>query len=309
MLDKNQFSNNEQKSAEPQLPHVPVIIEKLKSRSFSEYLDVSIIVMVVGLFIAMILAFLVQFIFRAKIDWTNIGINTILLSACTSAIYILLRSYAQRKGRRTEAWKKASERLQACGKSLIDKNLVCRAPDYCRQWEDERFNLDIEAQLKPVGLTLEEYEKNYRQYNKREIQTKFKDLPEYQLKAIMRAKRVKRAHFDERYFFVNQSSGGRRRKSPSSGFTTKTINKITTARIIVTTFVMSFITATFFMDVILNFSAETVILCVIKTAITIFFGVIGMIHGYQFTSVKEVAEMNAHSDEIETFEKWCEENK
>lgn len=309
MLDKDQYSNEEQSSAATNSDHMPLFIEKLKSHSFSEYLDASIIVMVIGLFIAMILAFLVQFIFRADINWTNIGINTLLLSACTSAIYILLRSYAQRKGRRTEGWKKASERLQTNGKSLIDKNYVRFAADYCRQWEDERFDLDIEAQLKPVGLTRDEYETNYRQYSKREIQAKYKDLPKYQLKAIMRAKRVRRAHFDERYFFVNQPTGGRRRKSPSGGLTTQTINRITTARIILNTFVMSFITATFFMDVIFNFSAEAVVLCVIKTAMTIFFGAMGMIHGYQFTSVKEVAEMNARSDEIEIFEKWCENNK
>ena len=62
-------------------------------------------------------------------------------------------------------------------------------------------------------------------------------------------------------------------------------------------------------DIIIDFSLASIIKCVVKIAIIIFFGVIGMVGGYSFSAVRETSEMNAKSDEIEVFLKWCATNK
>ena len=281
------------------------IMKKIKSRSFDDYLDISIITMVVGLFIAIVFTFLVDFIFDSKIDWKEITVNTVIISACTIAIYLLLRTYAMRQGRKTKAWEEAFAQLQDRGKSIIENNKAQYISEYCRAWEEERLKNDIEDVLSSVGVKLEDYENNYVKLTKKELKNNCAELTKYQRKIILRAKRIKRLRFDERYFYVN-SVGGRKRRSPSGGLTSKGLNRITNGRIVITTIVISLISAALLRDILIDLSWATIIKCIVKIAIIIFFGVLGMIGGYSFTAVRETSEMNAKSDEIEVFLKWCE---
>lgn len=283
-------------------------MDKLKERSFSDYLDISILVMVVGLFIAIVFTFLVDFIFEGQIDWKDLSVNTVIISACTIAIYLLLRTYAMRKGRRTKAWEEASARLQLKGKEIIDGNRAQYITKYCRAWEEERLNNDIEDVLAPVGIKLDEFKEKYAKLSNIELKEKYPELTEYQIKMVERAKKIKRLKFDERYFYVN-TSNTRRRYSPSGGLTSKQKDRLAKGRIILNTVIVSLVSAALLGEIIVDFSLTTIIKCIVKIAIIIFFGVIGMVGGYSFTAVTETAEMNAKSDEIEVFLKWCESNK
>lgn len=284
------------------------IMKKVKSRSFADYLDISIVVMVVGLFVAIIFTFLVDFIVDAAIDWKDISVNTVIISACTIAIYLLLRTYAMRKGRKTKAWEDAIALLQANGKRIINENLAQYITAYCRAWEEERLDNDIENVLSPVGLKLEDFKNQYAKLSKSELIKKYPDLTKYQIKMICRAQRIKRLKFDEKYFYVNSNSG-KRHCSPSGGITSKQLNRLTNGRIVITTVIISLISAALLRDIIIDFSLASIIKCVVKIAIIIFFGIIGMVGGYSFAAVRETSEMNAKSDEIEVFLKWCESNK
>lgn len=284
--------------------YIQPAMDKLKARSFSDYLDISIIVMIVALFIVIVFAFLVDFIFDSQIDWKDIGINTVLISACTIAIYLLLRTYAMRKGRKTLAWTTAYKRLNGCGKELIESDKAKYISEYCRKWEEQRLYAMIEDIISPVGISLNDYKAIYAKYTKKEIKANFPDLSEYQFKMISRAKKIKRPKFDERYFYVNSTVN--KNRSPSDGMTTKQLNGLTTGRIVLTTLVTSFVSAALLRDILIDFSLASIIKCLVKIAIIIFFGVIGMVGGYSFTAVRESSEMNAKSDEIEVFLKWCE---
>lgn len=284
------------------------IIKKIKARSFADYLDISILVMVLGLFVAIVFTFLVDFIFDASIDWKDITVNTVIISACTIAIYLLLRTYAMRKGRKTKAWEEASELLRANGKKIINENRAQYITEYCRMWEAERLDNDIETVLTPVGIKLEDYKQYYAKLSKNELIKKHPELTKYQIKLICRAQRIKRLKFDERYFYVN-SNNYNRHCSPSGGITSKQLNRLTIGRIIITTMIISLISAALLRDIIIDLSLASIIKCVVKVAIIIFFGVIGMVGGYSFSAVRETSEMNAKSDEIEVFLKWCEEKK
>lgn len=76
-----------------------------------------------------------------------------------------------------------------------------------------------------------------------------------------------------------------------------------------TSILTSFLSATLLYDVVFNFSVEAVIQCIIKITITIFFGAVGMLGGYNHAVVREVNEMKAKSDDIQDLLKWCEEQK
>ena len=287
--------------------YIQPIMKKIKERSFSDYLDISIVIMIVALFVAIVFAFLVDFIFDSEIDWKDIGVNTVIISACTIAIYLLLRTYAMRKGRKTKAWTEAFVRLNERGKNIIEGDYAQYITAYCRDWEEQRLYEAMEDIILPVGISLDEYKTKYAKYTKKEIKEKFPDLSEYQYKTILCAKKVKRPKFNERYFYVNSTVN--KNRSPSDGITTKQLNRLTTGRIVLTTVITSLVSAALLRDIIIDFSLASIINCLVKVAIIIFFGVIGMVGGFSFTAVRESSEMNAKSDEIEVFLKWCTTNK
>ena len=66
--------------------HTQPLPEK-KKIAFSDGLDITVIILVVGLFVAIILAFLAEFMFDLKINWKEVGIDTGIVAACTVAIY------------------------------------------------------------------------------------------------------------------------------------------------------------------------------------------------------------------------------
>lgn len=281
--------------------------QKIKERTFADYLDTSIVIMIAGIVVAIALTFFVTFIFDPRFDWKEVGVNTVLITACTIAVYLLVRYYAMRKGRKTSVWVQAGERVKERGKTIIESNKAKLIPKYCRAWEDERLKNDITVALAPVGITYEEFMSRYAVLGKRELLEKYPELTAYQIKTVLRAKKIKRLHFDERYFYVNAVTSNRSR-APGGGISTKQLNRLTVARITLTSVVTSLVSAALLRDIIIDFSAASVIKCVIKLAIIIFFGAIAMIGGYTFTSVKETNEMNAKADEIDIFLKWCEEN-
>lgn len=277
---------------------------KLKERTFADYLDASILIMIAGILIAIGLTFFINIVFDPHFNWKEVGVNTVLITACTIAVYLLVRYYAMRKGRKTKAWMSASEKLTVRGKNVIESDRAKFIPKYCREWEDERLESDVTITLAPVGITYGDFKEKYAAVGKRELK-KCEKLTSYQLKVVLKAKRIKRLKFDERYFYVNASTAGRRR-SPSGGLDTRKMNRLTIARIALTSVATSLVSATLLRDIIIDFSASSVIKCVIKLAIIIFFGAIAMIGGYNFTAVKETDEMNAKSDEIDVFLKWCD---
>ena len=285
--------------------HTQPLSEK-KKIAFSDGLDITVIILVVGLFVAIILAFLAEFMFDLKINWKEVGIDTGIVAACTVAIYLLLCSFAQRRGRKTERYGKAAERLQDMNREIIEHNLSDKVRDYCREWERKQLDSDRSAILNSAGITIEEYKEKYQALDKRELKKKFPNLTRLQLKIIGRAGRVRTAHYDENYLFANRRKSIGSHKSPSGGLTTRTLNAIDYIRTICTTVLTSLFSASILQEVIFNPSKETVIKLVVKLAVIVTFAALGMVGGYNFSTVKEVNEMNSKSDEMENFIRWCD---
>ena len=286
----------------------PVPEKPAKKLSSSDFLDVSTIVIVGALVAAIICTFLVQFIFSPEINWRDVGVDTAIISICTMSIYILLRSFTIRRGRRTDIWKGAESRIRTNGAKITNENLAARAADYCRAWEQERLDEAQTALLSRVGVSLEDYRATYCKYSRKELKALpdgVAPLTETQRKAVMKAGRVRRAHYDERYLFDDESGIGKQR-SPSEHIKARMVNTFVNLRTVVTTILTCGLSASFLQEVIFDFSAEAVIRCVIKLALVAFFGAIGMIGGYNHATIREVHEMTARADEQERFMKWCE---
>lgn len=276
-----------------------------KKLTFSDGLDITVIILVVVLFVGIILAFLAEFVLDVSLDWKEIGLDTGIVAACTIAIYLLLRSFAQRRGRKTERYIQAREQLNDKNRKIIEGNLAQYVSEYCRDWEKKRLADDRKAVLNAAGIALEDYEGKYCKFSDKEIKANFSELTDLQRKAIRRARRIRTVKYDENYLFANRRRQNLFHKSPSAGLTTKTLNVLDYLRTILTTVCTSLFSASILQEVIFNPTRETIIKLVVKLAVIITFAALAMVGGYNFSTVKEVNEMNGKCDEMENFLKWC----
>ena len=271
-------------------------------------LDVSVIVIVCSMVVAIVCAFLTEFIFSPEIEWQKVGVDTLIIAACTVSIYLLLRDLAIRIGRRTAPWREAKGRVIGNGNAITEKNIASLAGRYCREWESIRLDEERLRILEIAGISLTDYKEKYGVYDKKELAESFPSLTRKQRELIEKANKVKRLHYDESYIY-SVGTVGKRRRAPSSGLHADVVYKLDTLRIIVSTVFTSVMTAAILQEVIFNPSAEAVVECVIKLAVIAFFGAIGMIGGYNLAVIREVDEMNDRADEQERFINWAEDTK
>ena len=273
-------------------------------KTVDEYLDAVIIIIIVGIVATIICAFLVDFRFTAEINWKDFTADTLVVTVCTASLYILLRSLTMRKGRRTDMWVTAHADLEEGIDNIFNNNLSAYTTAYCREWEQAHLRESRAAVLDLVGITVEEYEEKYLIYSKRELKEKYPDLTDLQFKCIMRAKRVRKCHYNPNYLISRHDTQAKYAVAPSERMSAAAKNRIYSARTVINCIITSGFSVGLFSDLIFNYSTEALIACIIKLAITAVFGVYGMVTGYNFATKTEVEEMQSRTDEIGNFIKW-----
>lgn len=273
------------------------------SKSFSAFLD-GITLGVVGILVVGIgLLYMTQINVNTDIDLFQLGLESGILYGATVSIYLLLRSFSRRKGIATDAWGNAFAAVERNNDWIVSNGIANKTTDYCRDWEVTELESSRERILADAGITLKDFEEKYLKYTIGEIKKKYKELSKFELKTICRTKRAKRLHFNEDYLSVYNKYG--KRKSPSQRITTKTIERLTTVRILITTAITSVFGVSMVLQLITDFSLATVVMCLVKIIIILIFGTVGMVGGYNMTAVKAVEEMNIKVDEQNRFIKWC----
>lgn len=273
------------------------------NKSFSAFLD-GITLSVVGILVVVVgMMYMTQIKVNTSADVLQICLEGGILYGATVSIYLLLRSFSRRKGMTTEAWGNAFSAVERNNNWIVDKGIANKTATYCREWEKNELNDSRERILADAGITLEVFNQNYLKYSVKEIKRKYAELSEFELKTIRRAKRAKRLHYNEDYLSVYNKYG--HRKSPSQRLTTKTIERLNTLRILITTAITSLFGVSMALELITDFSLATAVMCLVKIIIILFFGTVGMVGGYNMTAVKAVEEMNIKADEQNRFIKWC----
>lgn len=275
-----------------------------KSRAFSDFVDALTLTVVGILIVVIFMVYMTQVSFNSKIDWKDVGFEGVLMYACTVSVFLLLRSFSRRKGKRTDKYNLAVERIEKNNSRIVAEGYAGRTAEYCHDWEDRELDIARERVLSEAGIKLNEFIGRYCKYGKRELISKCPDLSEFQIKTIIRAKKIKRLKYDESYLSINDRNG--RRISPSGGLNTKTVIRLQTIQTLITTAIASLFSVSMTLDIIANPSFATVVTCLVKIVILLCSGTWGMVGGYNMSAVREVAELGAKADEQERFMKWCE---
>lgn len=288
---------------EPAREFVPVL-RPTRSHSFAGLLDGITLTVAAILIVVIFMAYMTHITVDSGAGWRELGLNSALMYICTVSFYLLLRSFSNRKGKLTENYKKARERVEMNNNKIVQSGYARRTKEYCRAWEDAELDGAREHVLADAGIKLEEFNEKYRQYTKKEILAKFPDLSEYQVQTILRAKKVKRLKYDESYLSVYDKHG--RRVAPSGGLKARGVKRIQTATTFFTTALSSLFSVYIAFEIIADPSFATVVTCLIKIVIILGFGAWGMIGGYNLSAVREVEEMGEKADEQERYMKWCD---
>ena len=282
---------------------LPALLSK-RNHTFAGLIDGITLSVAAILIIVIFMMYLTEVSFNGNIDWKNVGFSGALMYVCTVSFYFLLRSFSSRKGRLTQNHLKAQERIEKNNAEIVERGYASRTREYCRAWEDAEIDSARSHVLADAGIALVQFKEEYCKYSAKELAAEFPDLTEYQCETIARAKKIKRLRYDESYLTVYDKHG--RRKSPSGGFTTRTLRHIQTLQTLVTTALSSVFSVYMALDIIANPSFATVVMCLVKIVIILGCGAWGMIGGWNMSSVREVEEMGAKADEQERFIKWCE---
>ncbi len=273
------------------------------SRSFSVFLD-SVTLGVVGLLIIVVdLLYMTQIDANTEMSLVQFTLEGGILYAATVSIYLLLRSFARRKGTATEAWRNAFAAVERNNDWIVSQGIAGRIKEYCRKWEGEELAGSRERVLADAGISLADFNEKYMKYTPAEIKKVYPELSKFEFKTICRAMRVKRLRYNENYLSVYNRYG--KRESPSQRLSTKTLERISTLRILVTTAITSVLGVSVSLQLVNDFSRATILMAVIKISIILISGVIGMVGGYNMMAVKAVEEMRKKEIDQNLFIKWC----
>lgn len=276
----------------------------VKNRSFATLIDGLTLTVAGVLIVVIFMVYMTQVSFNSSVDWKDAGFEGGLMYICTVSFYLLLRSYSTRKGRAIEVYIKAGERIERNNAEIVHRGYARHTREYCRMWEEDELNGAREHVLADAGIKLAEFNDGFCRYGKRELCSKFPELSEYQVKTILRAKRIKRLAYDESYLSVHDKHG--RRSAPSGGFTARKMKHWQTVQTLVTTALTSSLSISMALNIVADPSFATVVTCLVKIVIILGCGAWGMICGWNMSSVREVEELNAKADEQERFIVYCE---
>lgn len=276
-------------------------------RAFQDHLNALMLSSVAFIIIFMLMTALTKITIDAELNFFEVSFQTALLYGCTVSVHLILRSYARRKGRQTEKWKAAHEQVGAYGREIVERGLVGLTSDYCRSWEEHDVRELRKHILAEAGLTLEDYARVC-MYTADEVADKFPNLTKEQRRAISKAKRVKKLHYDEHYLSVKENIG-LYRHSPSGGVKAKTVVRLNTASVFIASGITSLFSVYLTAEIIVNPTLVTIVLCCVKLVILAIFATLGVINGYNHSTVREVGEFVDRVDEQRRFLKWCETEK
>lgn len=287
----------------------PKASRPLKNRTFANVIDTATISTVVFLFVAVVLLYLTNISVDMDMSLKEFGYEAVILYIFTVTINFLTRSIAKRKGKEVKAHVEAYAEVEKNEKEIIDKGLRGFESEYCRNWEEQELRDARKRLLSFAGVDVTRFEGIYVKYSKAELKVKREELglTEFQLKTVMKAKRIKRLRYDEEYLSASLKEG--RRVSPAGGLNTVRFERIRTVQYLLTAFAGVCVSASLVLDIIAEPTFGTVVMCIIKLVTILISAIAGMLGGYKLTAEMQTQELLRKAVEQKNFIKWCESTK
>lgn len=259
-----------------------------------------------AIIVVVVLAYFTQVTFQGEINWKEQGANALLLTVCSVAATVVMRQWGRLKGENVAERLKAIEEVKGNIKTITDGKNRGRAGEYCRAWEETEYTETLKRILEPYNITVEQFKK-MRICNGKEIKSNYSGLTEEQVKAVLKAKKVKRLKYSEE-FILTTLNKHERRAAPDGGLTANQRNAIMTVHTIVTAVIISLITVTFMFEIISEPNLATVVSCLVKVLTLVLSAALAAYRGYNLSAVVETERLQRQIAEQKNFIAFCEEN-
>ena len=151
-----------------------------------------------GIFVGVLLMFAVVVIVTTDISLTSfeeiaaLGLDFFLLLFCSYSMYINCSDSGMRTGLASKLYTDALTTFETYKKSIVDRKLQDRLPEFCRHFVDEELRNSRLEILAIVGISYENYLSEYISLSEEDVDAlKDEDLSETQREAIKKANAVK----------------------------------------------------------------------------------------------------------------------
>lgn len=277
----------------------------VKERNNDGFVDLFTTALLIILSVGVVAAFFVTFDIDLALSVKTMTINSLWFALSTFAIGALSKRLFRRKGRKTKEYVDAKDEAIREIKALNDAGYAKRATDYSEVRTQETINRYRTYELTAVGLTVEDFE---RDYLGKGIKTLWRDfragkLSSLQCRAISRCNHAKIKAYDPNFitsFYATIAV----KKTASSAIDVERADFMNDMKSAILALFSAVGIGVMFSDVILNFSAQALFLAIVKI-VTIGIN-IGMKASYGWDlSVMEMNRNKLRASEARACVEWC----
>lgn len=276
-----------------------------KQKPEGAFVDVFTIAVTVVIFVAIIASYFVMIDPAAEISVQEITVEVVWMLAGTVSIGELIKQYNRNRGRRTESYKAAETEAREKMKALCDSPYRIRVSEYCKSYTDETITLYREHQLHIVGITLDEYKKNYLGRGVRDLLAfvKKKEISMEQYRAIRRCNKIKIKAYDPN-FITSFNASFSLDKTPSQMFDADRADKINMVKSLILSFVSAIFVGRLFTNIVLNFTAAAIFSAIIKVIMILINTAFKASFGWNLAQM-EIQRNKLRASETEACIEWC----
>lgn len=282
-----------------------------KLKNFENIVN-GIVFPLVGLLgVSVFLVYLIDIVFKLETVLKDIVIQSLWLFFCTAVSHFLLRSYAKRKGRASEEWQKASNAFIENAMEIKKNKWEFQTKIYCREYEEEAYRRAVEDILDTVNIDYAIFDRYFKKLTKKQIYAYINDdggLTKRQAKAITKAQRVKKYHFDERFLMIEggELTGS---KTPSQRITAEKLDRVSAVQFMTCCIFGTFFLAMLIPDIVRGASLASFLIALIKTLAFCCSCASAFIGGYFHAKKTETKSWEIRANEQDLFLAWREKNK
>lgn len=262
--------------------------------------------------LSVFLVYLIDLVFKLEVVLKDMLLQSLWLFFCTATSHFLLRNYAKRKGRASEEWQKACNAFQEKAREIKTNKWEYQARIYCKEYEEEAYKRTVTDILETGNIDFKIFEEHFKKLTKKQIYDITKGegavLTKRQAGAILKAQKVKKYHYDERFLMIEggELSGS---KTPSQRITAEQQDKISGVWFIFCCVFGTFFLAMLIPDVVKGASLASFLIATIKTLAFLCSCTTAFVGGFFHAKKTETKMWQIRANEQDLFLAWREKNK
>lgn len=263
-----------------------------------------------GIFVGIFIIFVVIVVYTTDIqltsvfDWTALGLSFFVLLFCAFSMYVNCSDSGIKAGRSSDTYLTARSAYDILKKSIIDRKMQGRIPEFCRYYIEEELRNARNTVLTDVGIEFSDYQNNYVGRDKKYLIDNTQ-LSKSQIEAVLAANNIKPIKLTPE--MILKCGRGATHRKPLGIQPEKKRGMNYGIKFIKTCFTSILLTV-IGLDVIISPSWAMFVACLLKLFPVVLNGFMGYKNGYENIVIDTVNYMNDQADLMRQLIRYVEDN-